>query len=304
MTPRSSKYAFAPDRAAGRVLRCGWWFLILFALAGCRLFDQGETAVGNSPLRSAQPSPTSVTLELYWVRFAYGDPALNEEAWQEIDEGKLPASLRRELANNGFRAGIVGGSLPDALATALQLDSIPTDESEAERTETEYTVDLMAEPTVRRRLLQLQRGRRAEVQASDVYPSLPLLVRSASELGGRTYHDAQPIYALRVDPRPEGRVELELTPELHYGPSRMRYEVGDGGVLRHSQGRDTEVYTNLRISVPLAAGEMLVLMNLPESKTNLGHYFHTTEDGSGPQQKLILVRLADVPPSDTFAYLP
>ena len=91
--------------------------------------------------------------------------------------------------------------------------------------------DLLAEPTVKHRLLQLRRGRRAEIQASDVLDSVPLLVNSGRELGGRTYHDAQAIYALRVDPQPDQTVGIELTPELHHGQSRVRWTGGDDGIL-------------------------------------------------------------------------
>ena len=48
---------------------------------------------------------------------------------------------------------------------------------------------------------------------------------------------------------------------------------------------------------------MLVLMSLPDAGSRLGQYFHTVESPDGPQQKLILIRLAEVPPSDTFADL-
>jgi hypothetical protein len=49
---------------------------------------------------------------------------------------------------------------------------------------------------------------------------------------------------------------------------------------------------------------MLVLMSLPNSGSRLGHYFHTVDSADGPQQKLILIRLAQVPPSDTFVTKP
>jgi hypothetical protein len=55
------------------------------------------------------------------------------------------------------------------------------------------------------------------------------------------------------------------------------------------------------MSVKLAPGEMLVLMSMPDSGSRLGHYFHTVDTADGPQQKLILVRLAEMPQSDTFA---
>jgi hypothetical protein len=57
------------------------------------------------------------------------------------------------------------------------------------------------------------------------------------------------------------------------------------------------------MSVRLAPGEMLVLMGLSDAGSRLGHYFHTVESSEGWQQKLILIRLAEVPPSDIFAQL-
>ena len=42
-------------------------------------------------------------------------------------------------------------------------------------------------------------------------------------------------------------------------------------------------------------------MSLPDAGSRLGHYFHTVDSADGRQQKLILIRLAEVPPSDTFA---
>ncbi len=65
--------------------------------------------------------------------------------------------------------------------------------------------------------------------------------------------------------------------------------------------RDREVYDRLRMNVRLSAGEMLVLMSLPDSGSRLGDYFHTVDSPQGKQEKLILLRLVEVPPSDTFA---
>jgi hypothetical protein len=161
--------------------------------------------------------------------------------------------------------------------------------------------DLLTDPIVRGRTCRLRRKQRSEIQASDVYPSLPLLVSGGAELGGHTYEQAQAVYGLRVDPQPDRTTVVELTPELQYGQSRLRYTGGEDGVLRQASLKDREVFDRLRISVKLAPGEMLVLMSLPDAGSRLGHYFHTVETADGPQQKLILVGLAEVPPSDTFA---
>jgi hypothetical protein len=277
---------------------------LIGTVGGCQLFTHDQDPVGKSPLRPAQPSPDSVTMEIIWARFPASDPQLNSDVWQEIDETQLAPAVRRELANNGFRAGVIGGTLPDAIARALNSGKPPSDEANGSNGES-TDIDLAAEPIVHGRLLQLRRNQRSEVQASEVYPSLPLLVNNFRELSGRTYAQAQAIYALRVDPQSDRTTIVELTPELHYGPLQWRWTRGedDSGILRQAQVRDHEVFNQLRMSVRLSPGEMLVLMGLADAGSRLGQYFHTTNSPEGPQQKLILIRLAGVPPSNTFADL-
>ncbi len=59
----------------------------------------------------------------------------------------------------------------------------------------------------------------------------------------------------------------------------------------------------MRMDIRLAPGEMLMLAGLPESGCRPGHYFHTAESSGGREQKIVLIRLAQVPRSDTFARL-
>jgi hypothetical protein len=269
--------------------------------SGCRLLIDEEQPLGKSPLRPAEASPDSVSMEFIWARFAADDADLNEATWREIDETQIAPAVRRELARNGFRAGVIGGTVPDAIARALRSGEAADGESTAPGNAD--TVPLIAEPVVHGRIQQLRRNQRSEIQASDIHPSLPLLTGSGQDLSGRTFHDAQAIYALRVDPQPDQTVLVELTPELHHGQARLRFARDDDnmGVLRQAPMREREIFSKLRMSVRLAPGEMLVLLGLNDSGSRLGHYFHTVESTDGPQQKLILIRLAEVPPSDLFA---
>ena len=287
--------------------------LVAIALvAGCRLLDRPPEDVGRSLLHHASASPDSVAMEIIWARFPVGDPELNAEAWQEVDETRIPLAVRRELAANGLRAGVVGPTVPDSIAHALHLtgetpDPQPAgdepDQHDAQAKPgkpTEAPADCLAEPAVRRRLLQLRRGRRVEIQASDVYDSLPLLISTGRELGGRTFHQAQAIYALEVDPQPNQTARVELTPELHHGQPRIRWTSGDSGILRQAPLREREVFDRLRMDVTLAPGEMLLLMSLPDAGSRLGECFHTVDAMEGREQKLVLVRLAEVPAGKAF----
>lgn len=281
--------------------------LLVMVASGCQLLSGGHEALhGQSLLKPAPVSPDSVAMEIIWARFPANDPVLEDAAWQDIDEAQIDPAVRRELTNNGLRAGIISGSMPPAISKVLhQGASIESakdgNAKNAANSPQSQASELLAEPIVHGRSCRLRRNQRFEIQASETYPSLPLLISGGTELGGRTFEQAQAIYALRVDPRPDRAAIVELTPELHHGAPRLRYTGGDDGILRQASLKDREVFDRLRLSAKLSPGEMLVLMSLPDAGSRLGHYFHTVDSADGPQQKLILIRLAEIPPSDTFA---
>ncbi len=82
--------------------------LAVLAMAGCTTpFPKGK-----SPLMPAQMSPDSVVLDMFFVRFPFGDPAVNEKLWEEIDEQQFPPELAR--AAGAERLSRRGGERTDA----------------------------------------------------------------------------------------------------------------------------------------------------------------------------------------------
>jgi len=281
---------------------------IAFALSvclagGCRLFP-GDTmmAKGHSPLKPAQPSPDSVGLEIIWARFPANDPVLGDAAWHEIDETQIAPAVRRELLSNGIRAGVIGASVPAAIDHVLhQKAPRIADKRDKHSDPTQKNTELMSDPIVHGRVMNVRRNQRTEIQASEEYATLPLLVSGGAELGGHTYEKAKAVYSLRVDPQPDRSTIVELTPEIQYGEPRLRFTTGEDGILKQASLNERKVFEKLNLAVKLAPSEMLVLMSTPDAGSRLGHYFHTANSSDGPQQKLILTRLAQVPESGTFA---
>jgi hypothetical protein len=276
--------------------------LLVCVAGGCRLFPGDTMAKGHSPLKSAQPSPDSVAMEIIWARFPANDPVLGDASWREIDETQIEPSVRRELLNNGIRAGVIGSVVPAAIDHVLHQRESTSDNGQSDQTK--KNTELLTEPIIHGQILRARRNQRTDIQASEEYPSMPLLVSGDAELGGRTYQQAKAVYCLRVDPRPDRTALVELTPEIQHGAPRLRFATGDDGILKQASLNERKVFDQLHLSVRLAPSEMLVLMSLPNSGSRLGHYFHTVDSADGPQQKLILIRLAQVPPSDTFATKP
>ena len=257
--------------------------LAVLAIAGCVT----PSHKGKSPLMPVQMSSDSVVIEMFFVRFPFGDPAVNEKLWEEIDEQCFSPELRERLTSNGFRVGMVGGQMPMELSKLLELSDKPAPTGKIEGAQVS---DLESQPRVVRRHLQLRAGQRGEIIASGVYPQLPVLVCESGQLSGRTYNQAQGIFAVKSLPQPDGRVQLEFVPELHHDQPRRRW-VGNHGMLRLEASRPKQVYDDMTVAADLSPGEMLVFSSLSNRPGSLGHHFFSEDDGR-LEQKLLLVRLS------------
>lgn len=263
---------------------------LLFLPAGCRT----PALTGKSPLAPAQMSADSCVLEIFFVRRPFGDPEVNEELWREVDEQEFRPELRRRLARNGFRAGLLDGQIPLALSRLLELEGKQAPTAEGNQINV-ADID-WRRPVVRH--LPIRAGRRNEIIASGVYEKLPVLVRESDSLGGKNYYQAQAIFAIRMSPRSNGQVRLDLVPELHHDQPRQRF-VGSQGVWSLEAGRPRRAFDDLGLSATLSPGCMLLLSSLPNRPGSLGHHFFTDEEDQ-LEQKLLVVRLAQTKHDDLF----
>ena len=259
--------------------------LPLLVLAGCTPLPPGT---GKSPLMPTQMSPDSVVLDMFFVRFPFGDAAVNEKLWQQIDEQQFAPDLRERLAQNGFRVGVVSGQLPVELSKLLELSDKPAPTGHLEGV-TANSLD--AEPRVVRRHVQSRAGQPTEILASCIYPELTVLLRRSDQLSGASYQLAQGVFTAKALPQPDGRTRLQLVPELQHDQPRSRVDVGDQGVLRLVSDKPKEVYDDMTIAADLRCGAMLILSSLPNRPGSLGHYFLTVNDGK-LEQRLLIVRLS------------
>jgi hypothetical protein len=244
-------------------------------------------------------SPDSCVLEVCFVRFPFGDPEVNQQLWQEVDEQHFPAELRRRLAQNGFRVGLLDGQIPATLSKLLDLNDEPHAAGEANQVN---QVDLAGpdsqSPPVRWHL-ETRAGQRKVIIASGVYDQLPVLICESGELGGQTYSQAQAILAVKTFPQSDGRVRVEITPELHHGELRQRW-VGQQGMWRLEAGKQERVFEEMGFSATLSPGCMLLVTSLPNRAGSLGHHFFT-EDNGKLEQKLLVLRLAQTQHDGLFS---
>ena len=269
-----------------------WW-------TGCGvLLTTPSPADSQSLLRAVETGSESLTLEIFQVRIPADNPQLGEQLWSAVDEQRLDLAVRRNLVRNGFRAGVLGGAMPDLLARQLNLQS-EMPEYQADRVITEKN----ASPRVVRRVLQLNHDNQATIQASELRDRINVLVNGDDGLQGHSYEQVQAVYTLRAEPAVGQRVALRLTPELRHGELRNRYTGGDRGqgIFLVTPSRERQTYDRLMLSTELAAGELLVVGCLPDAPGSLGRVFHGVDVAGPAEQKLILVSLLQSPPSEILA---
>jgi hypothetical protein len=264
-------------------------------LGGCHWGPQSAPE-GQSLLKPVELADDGVQLEIISVRFPLSDDQLNGPMWDDIDEQQLPLPVRRALAENGFRAGVVSGQLPAALAKKLAAaEKRPTSVTEA-------AARLEKTSPVSRQQMQLHSGWKGEIIASNIYPEVPLLMSEQGHVSGHTYRQAQGILAAKAEALGDRRVMLHLTPELHYGEPQQTWISEDGRLLPQS-GKPKHVFQRLAFDTTLAPNQMLVLTTLPDRPGTLGHYFFSEPQANADeaQQKLIVIRLAQSRYDDLFS---
>jgi hypothetical protein len=263
---------------------------LLVAVVGCSMWQAAEVEISELP--ATRLSDDSVVWEIQVAYVGADETDFHDQLWLESDEQHLPIDTTLRLESNGFRTGLLGMPLPTVLRARLdEQKSGATDETGALP-----IADLRTAFQCRR--LQARRGQRYEILGTEVHHDLVALLNENGEIRAERFGQAQCVLALRSFPSGDGRVKLEVTPEIHYGQPQQHY-TGRSGVFQVESKRDAEVLDDLRFEAMVSPGQTLLLTTTREAK-GLGNAFFTESiDGRQPH-KLILLRLAQTQYDDRF----
>jgi hypothetical protein len=255
--------------------------------AGCT--SPAISTRNKSLLAPFKPSLETSTLDVSFVRHEYKLPALNDELWTQVDETAIPPDVRSALLKNGLRAGVIAGAVPLSLESLMsgspQAAPLPAEDHTAPSAQPESA------PTISRRTLHVLPNQRSELLASDVYERLNLLVREENEGTGHEYFKARCALAVTATPLGDGRVRLEIVPEVQHGEARQQYR-GDDGMWRVDSSRPKVTLNTMAFDVVLAPDQSVVLGARADRPASVGHYFFTEPVGGELEQKLLLIRFA------------
>jgi len=264
-------------------------------LTGCASWE--DSAAGSSfELPAPRMSPDSVVLEIAFVNLPADSSERFEKVWQSVDEQRLPNELRRNLASNGLRTGIVGAHLPDLLRDLLDRDDELLNAPTSGRTAGE-------DAYLRRRRLPIRAHQPAKIVATpDIRDRLVVVYHDQGHVRAKDFELAQGVFSLLSIPQGDGRVKLQLIPTVEHGELRNRYVGGDGTFLLQPE-RETHTFDALRVEFVLSPGETVVLTGTADRKGIGGHFFRAAENPEA-NGTLMLIRLAQTQFDDLFADQP
>ena len=197
-----------------------------------------------------------------------------------VDEQSFDDGLRRRLAANGLRVGIVTGDLPPHLAERILPD----------RAAPAAAADMVAaESPLTHRLLRLLPGRRSEVIAATGIENLVLLETGDGQVRGGTYRDATGLFELKVRPAADGRVRIDLVPEIKHGPLERSW-VGEDGMFRLEAGQRRHRRDDLALGVELREGALLLVGCAGEQGATLGDALLRDHGGTRSTMRLLAIR--------------
>ena len=215
-------------------------------------------------------------MEIIWARFpAQRSGARTTRPGARSTKRKSSRPSGASCANNGFRAGVIGGTPARRdRQRAATWRSRRADDGESRPAMQSLELD-SPRPIVHGTSAQLRRDQRiGNPGVGESMPSLPLLGERRPRAGRP--HLPRGTGDLRAASRSatgSDRAVVELTPELHYGPSQLRWTGGEDGmdvVLGSCRCASARCSSRLRMDVRLAPGEMLVLDEPARCRQPLG----------------------------------
>jgi hypothetical protein len=277
----------------------GIWSVMVVLCGGlfCGCAELNLAAPAHSPLRTPSMSSNSVVLETCVIRLSPDELAAISDLWREVDEQRIPATIRRRLEANGLRAGVCSIDLPEHVARLIDEHSTGNPGPEVVQLAPDFTL-----PAVESWHRQLRADVETDLFESERAETAQLLsIEEDGTLAGESLDQAR--FLLRVGLRelPDSRAELSMVPVIQHGQPTPKFVARDN-LIMSEHGQSERVLENLRCTVGLSPGETVILAGDPLKRKSVGGYLLREEDGHQVVQRLFLIRLAQAQMDASFDY--
>lgn len=270
---------------------------VSISLAGCRSIVTPqwslEDEVTKTTLSSPQLARDAVILEIAFIRVPAKINSSDSTFWPAIDETHLSVNDRKRLSQNGIRCGLIAGALPDSLNELINGDANTVD-LEA------LTGGLNLNLENRNQRLQFRAGQAGQiVMSKSVKENITVITSDAQYAAAERFSQAQCQFQIKTYPQGDGRVRIELIPQIHHGDPRAEFTGQEGAWLLKTQ-RAVKQYDTVPIEALISPGESLLLSADSHNK-GLGRQFFVINDDDEKTNHLLLMRLVHTQYDDLFA---
>lgn len=271
---------------------------VTILMAGCNRWAIQEEA--ESLLQRPKMSPDSVVLEVAIIDIPEGEVWDHEELWQEVDEQQTPAEKRQLLLANGFRCGLLGSRLPEALRTQI------AEQQENIELESRDGAAVISNDANQHRL-QCRAGRARPVIIGKKDRQITIENTGTESIdanhvdtrGEQAYDAAHCELLVTANPQGDGRVKVSMVPQIRHGEIKQRW-VAQDGMFHIDAGRDCEVFDNLTLDCILSPGQTWAMASTVNA-IGPGRAFLGENPKSGFVRSVVLVRLAQTQQDDLFS---
>ncbi len=231
-------------------------------------------------------APDSVVFEVTFVRIPEDQIDFASRFWPEVDEVVLPTSLRRHLATNGFRCGLVGSPLPTVLQNVLDQQPLAAAMNGVK------TIDPGREVTAHTNRLRSRSGLAGKivVRSNLIEKLATLSYHEDGRISGESLTKAQFLFSITSFAKGDGQVRVELVPTIEHGQPKSRYRGENGAWMIDNTSREVRMFADMKVETTLAPGEAIAMTCTGEQRGLGGQFF-----GSDPAEKeprlLLLIRL-------------
>jgi hypothetical protein len=278
----------------------GLAIMVLVAVVdgGCASWNRDSNDSNEVRLPPNPMMPRAVALEIAVAQIDQDQLETLETLWNQLDHQAIDLETRKRLDQNGLRAGVVPPKPPESLNQLLE--DKPIDVSDLEPWQQQF---VRSGHNKQRRLILHERiqngeGEAHQVPVSDVLPVATWSVATFDSQSTGQGEQVRVFCKLTTYPKGDGRVTIELVPEIHHGRQRPTIGVADEAFFFKNQ-QSVQVLNELKVMYSLRPGETLI-MGPNAQLSELGGVMFGHGQRNDFWHRLLLIRLVRTQHDDLF----
>ncbi len=281
-----------------RLLGLAIMVLLAVVVGGCASWNRDSNDSNDVRLPPNPMMPGAVALEIAVAQIDQDQLETLDKLWNQLDHQAIELETRKRLDQNGLRVGVIPPKSPELLNQLLDDKSIDTSQLEPWQQQYVRSGHDKRRSLILHERIQNGEGEAHEVPVSDVLPVASWSVTTSDSQFTGQGEQVRGFIKLVTYPKGDGRVTIELVPQIHHGRQRPTIGVAEDAFFFKNQ-QSVQVLKELRVMYSVRPGETLILGPNAQLEALGGVMF-----GHGQRNdfwhRLLLIRLVRTQHDDLF----